>query len=41
MHTLLKPLDFIVFRTPLLPFSDCRDLSVTKLKALYGQTALQ
>ncbi len=41
MNTLLQPLDFLVFRTPLLPFSDCRDLSAARLKALYGQAALQ
>ena len=41
MNTALKPLDFLVFRTPLLPFSDCQQLSVPRLKALYGQTVLQ
>ncbi len=41
MNTALKPLDFLVFRTPLLPFSDCQNLSVPKLKALYGQSVLQ
>ncbi len=37
----LKESDFLILRTPLLPFSTCTNLSFAKLKAIFSQPLLQ